>query len=249
MKHIIITLAMLISALYGGNAQTENLENIEQKIHNGFAQAQQQGSIVPLSEITKQLTELRTTKKQNIIGYWLAYAKYYAAIYHISRGDRESSEKAINHAVELLDGLNNKTSEDYALLSLTQGFAIQFKNMVKMIFLSQQIRRNGELAIKKDAKNLRAYYTLASNDFYTPEKFGGGKHTEEYLLKAIQLPEQKIKNVCLPAWGKQEAYELLVRWYIRKKQWAKAKKYHADAIVKYPNSYMLNQLTKQLKNK
>ncbi|WP_116496235.1 tetratricopeptide repeat protein [Balneicella halophila] len=121
--------------------------------------------------------------------------------------------------------------------------------MIKIIFLSRQIEKNGKLAIEKDSTNLRAYYALASNDFYTPEQYGGGKHSEEYLLKAISLPDQKVKNSMLPSWGKQESYELLVSWYIRKKDWEKAKRYHKEAVKKYPENYLLNQLITELKDK
>lgn len=254
MKQIISTFALFICILYTVvAAQTEKnpLENIQGRILTAFGKDQQLGKTTNLQAMDKELATLYGAKKQNIILYWLAYNQYYTAIYHISRGEgeREKSEKTVDEAVKWLEDMKNKTSEDYALLSLTQGFSIQFKNLIRVILLSRQVEKNGKLAIEKDSENPRAYYTLASNDFYTPEQYGGGKHTEEYLLKAISLPAQKVKNPYLPSWGKEESYEMLIRWYIRKKQWDKAKKYHADAIAKYPESYMLNQLTEKLKNK
>ncbi len=102
-------------------------------------------------------------------------------------------------------------------------------------------------AVEKNAKNLRAYYALASNDFYRPEQYGGGKVCEKYLLKAIELPEQEVKNVYLPSWGKKESYAMLIRWYIRKKEWSKATKYYEEATNLYPKDYELKKLKSQIK--
>lgn len=250
---ILISLTLLMLCSHSQAQTTEKaknpLENIQDKILTAFIKDQELGKTENLKGLDSELATLYENKKQNIILYWRAYNQYYTAIYHISKGEKDNSEKAADKAVKWLDNMKNKTSEDYALLSLSQGFSIQFKNLVRIIFLSRQIEKNGKLAIEKDSENLRAYYTLGSSDFYKPEKFGGGKNTEKYLLKAISLPAQKVKNPYLPSWGKEESYEMLIRWYIRKEQWDKARKHHADAIVKYPKSYTLNQLTIQLKNK
>lgn len=252
MKNTIITSTLLILLTVNGNASAQNskniLDNIQQKIHTSFATAQQKNSAKSLKNMSAKLENLYKKRKQNSIVYWQAYTKYYTAIYYFTKKDKKQSEKEIDLAVEYLESIKNKTSEDYALLSLAQGFSIQFKNMVTMIFLSKQIHKNGELAIEKDSKNLRGYYALASNDFYTPKQFGGGKKVEKYLQKAISLPVQKIHNIYLPSWGKKEAYELLVRWYIGKKDFEKAQKYHKEAIEKYPHSYLLQQVTSKLKN-
>ena len=141
--------------------------------------------------------------------------------------------------------MKNKNSEDYALLAMLQGFSIQFKGM-KAMFISRDIKKNLKKAIAIDSTNLRAYYVFASNDYHTPEKYGGGKKAEEYLLKAISLPAQKIKNDYLPSWGKEEAYEMLIKLYIKKEKWELAKKYYKEGIKKFPESYTISQLATQL---
>ena len=100
-----------------------------------------------------------------------------------------------------------------------------------------------------DSTNLRGYYVFASNDFYTPEKYGGGQDAEKYLIKAISLPDQKIKNDYLPSWGKEESYEMLIKLYIKKEKWVLAKKYFQEGNKEYPESYTINQLASKLVGK
>jgi pentatricopeptide repeat protein len=100
-----------------------------------------------------------------------------------------------------------------------------------------------------DATNIRGYYVFANNDFYTPEKYGGGKEAEEYLLKAIALPAQNIKNEYLPSWGMEESYEILIRLYIQNENWDLAKKYFQEGIGDFPESYAINQLAAKLVRK
>ncbi len=68
------------------------------------------------------------------------------------------------------------------------------------------------------------------------------KEVEKYLLKALSLPVQKVKNPYLPSWGKEEAYEMIIKWYIRKQQNDKAKLYFDEATAKYPNNRQLQHL-------
>ncbi|MEM6687031.1 MAG: hypothetical protein AAF617_14715, partial [Bacteroidota bacterium] len=159
--------------------------------------------------------------------------------------DKKQAEETCDEAVEWLEDLDNKTSEDYALLALIQSFGIQFKGM-KAMFISSRIKKNAKKAISMEPKNLRAHYVFASNDFYTPEKYGGGKNAEKFLLKAIALPDQKVKNPFLPSWGKEQAYEMLIKLYIKKKDLANAKKHFKAGIDLYPESYNLKQLAAKL---
>ena len=87
---------------------------------------------------------------------------------------------------------------------------------------------------------------FASNNFYTPKKYGGGKLVEKYLLKAISLPTQKTPNQYLPSWGKEESYEMLIKYYIQNKKWDLAKQYYEKGIKECPKSYIINQLATQL---
>lgn len=140
--------------------------------------------------------------------------------------------------------MNNKNSEDYALLALTQSFYIQFTSGMAAGVLSSKITRNAEKALKLDSTNLRGWYVLGSNDFYKPASFGGGKKVEYYLKKAISTVPKSIKNPYLPTWGREYAFELLIRYYIQNKKMNEARKYVQMAEKEYPNSYFIGEYKK-----
>jgi hypothetical protein len=117
------------------------------------------------------------------------------------------------------------------------------------MYISEDVNKNVNSAVSLDSTNLRAWYVSASNDFYTPEQYGGGKKAEKYLLKAISLPAQKIKNGYLPSWGKEESYVMLITLYVQNEKWDLAKKYYQEGIAAFPKSYQFNQLASKLAGK
>lgn len=224
------------------------LKGIQSKIYNAFVQSLMSKDNKPLITISSELDELNKNKKQNLIKYWRSYLQFYSSIYYLKSGDKKTAEKEIDKGINWLEEMKNKNSEDYALLAMLQGFGIQFKGM-KAMFISGDIKKNVKISITLDSTNLRAYYVYANNDFHTPEKYGGGKEAEQYLLKVISLPSQKMKNEYLPSWGKEEAYEMLIKLYIKKEKWDLAKKYYQKGIKEFPNSYVVNQLASKLVGK
>jgi len=224
------------------------LVGIQDKIYNAFVQSLMSQDNKHLNQISKELENLYQTRKQILVLYWRAYLQFYSSIYYLKKGNKKTAEKEIDKGIEWLEEMKHKNSEDYALLAMLQGFGIQFKGM-KAMFISGDIKKNAQTAIALDSTNLRAYYVYASNDFHTPEKYGGGKECEKYLLKAISLPSQKIKNEYLPSWGKEESYEMLIKYYIRKKKWDLAKQYFQKGMKEFPESYVINQLASKLVGK
>ncbi|MCF6298158.1 MAG: hypothetical protein L3J08_09295 [Flavobacteriaceae bacterium] len=242
------------SQIVSYQAQTQStqqdslLVGIQGKIYNAFAQSFMTKNNDELYSLRKDLESLYSTKKNNIILYWKSYLQFYSSIYYLKKGDKKTAEKEIDKGIDWLNDMKNKNSEGYALLAMLQGFGIQFKGMKAMI-VSSNIKKNIKRATAIDSTNLRAYYVFTSNDFHTPEKYGGGKEAETYLLKAILLPAQKIKNDYLPSWGKEESYEMLIKLYIKKENWILAKKYFQEGIVAFPESYTINQLASKLVGK
>ncbi|MEM1336405.1 MAG: hypothetical protein AAGF96_01585 [Bacteroidota bacterium] len=221
--------------------EKEVLQGIQGKIFNAFVQSNIQHDPAPLIVIQEQLKGLAAKKQNRLLTYWQAYLQYYAAIFYLSQENKEKAEAEIDIAVDLMDDLGDKNSEDYALLALVESFSIQFKGL-KAMFISGSIKKNGKRAISLDPKNCRAYYVLASNDFYTPEQYGGGEQAEELLVKALSLPAQQQQNPYLPSWGKEESYELLVKHYVKSDQRDKAKRYCKEGLELFPNSYGLGKL-------
>lgn len=221
------------------------LIDIQHKINNAFVQSIMAKDDHPLKNLRTELVEYGKNRKQPIITYWRAYLQFYYSIYYLKTKDKENAERQIEKGIDLLEEMKKKNAEDHALLAMLQSFSIQF-NTVKAMFISMDVKDNAHLAIAMDSTNLRGYYVSASNDFYTPEQFGGGKKAEELLLKAISLPAQKIKNPYLPSWGKEESYELLVKLYIKNEKWELAKKYYKEGMEEFPESFTINQLAPKL---
>lgn len=228
------------------NKRDTILVNIQNKIYTSFINSFELGNTQKLIKIENELKEIKN--HDQIVSYWIAYSKYYESIFHIKMNNKKSAKKEINEAIEIIERIKNKNSESYALLANLYSFSTQFADGMSAINISSKTKSNAEMAIKLDSDNLRAWYILGANDFYTPRMYGGGKKCEEYLLKSISLDEQKIKNPYMPSWGKNNAFSLLVAYYMEKKEHEKALEYLNKALLLYPDDYMLNQYAKQLKN-
>ena len=227
------------------SAQDSLLIGVQKKIKNAFNSSFINQNLNELDAISNQLDDLYKTRPYFLIAYWRAYTSYYKSIAHIKFGDRKLSEEQIDKGIELLKSIENKNSEDYALLAMLQGFSIQFKGM-RAPLISADLKKNSQKAIRLNKKNLRGYYAIANNSYYTPRKWGGGKDVEENLITAISLPEQTNENLYMPSWGKEESFELLIKHYIENEKWSEAKEYLKKGIEIYPESYILSQLASKL---
>ena len=223
-----------------------DLLNIQEKIYNAFVQSMVQEKYEPLGELAQKLDELAAANPQNLVIYWKSYLSYYTAIYYSQVGDKAKSEKEIMSTVEQLEDMEGKNAEDYALLCMAKSYSIQFLSSFKAAIASGKVKDYGKKALSIDPQNLRAYYVLGSNDYYTPEQYGGGKKVEEYLLKALEQPDQAVENPYLPSWGREETYEMLIKFYIKKENWDKAKAKHDEATERFPDSYQIAMLESEL---
>lgn len=224
------------------------LNNIQQKVMDAFVQAKISQSDKNLVSLEQGLLKQNINNKNSIIIYWYSYTCYYHSILLMIEKDNKSSEKILDEGIEQLNNVTHKNSEHLALLALMESFSIQYASGIEVPFISKRVKQNAEKALQLDSINLRAYYVLGSNDFYTPEQYGGGKKAEGYLLKAIKLNDQSVTNPYLPSWGKNTAYEMLIRLYINHKQFTEAKKYYQEAIALFPDDYMINKLANELIN-
>lgn len=226
------------------NVSENILNGIQNRIETAMNNCFIKNSIAPLDSISTALDGLGSSN--GIVSYWKAYTDYYKSVFYIKLQNKDESEKAIKKAYMLLDKLQDKNSEDYALLALVQSFYIQFVSGMEAGKISSEISGNAEKSLELDSTNIRAWYVLGSNDYYTPVSFGGGKKVETYLKKAISITPQKVNNPYLPTWGKEYAYELLIRYYIQNKQTDKAKTYLSMAEKEFPDSYFISGYKKQL---
>ena len=198
-----------------------------------------------LVDLELALLNLNKNNNNGIIIYWYSYTCYYHSILLMIEKENKSSEKILDEGIKQLKNVSNLNSEHLALLALMESFSIQYASGMEIPFISKRVKQNAEKALQLDSLNLRAYFVLGSNDFYSPEQYGGGKKAAGYLLKAIKLNDQSVANPYLPTWGKNSAYEMLIRFYINHKQFAEAKKYYQEAITLFPDDYMINKLAKE----
>ncbi|HKK77815.1 MAG TPA: hypothetical protein VJ953_22245 [Saprospiraceae bacterium] len=254
MQHLLITTMLCFTCLFfsqtaGASPASPNdslLNGIEQTIDRKFVSSLARGQVRPLAELITQLEQGRTLTRQPLYRYWQAYALFWQAIYHMQQEDTKEAEKATDAAIALLKKSNNKTAEDYALLGFLQGFSIPFKASLRAPFISAQASKNARIALEMQPDNARAYYVLGNNDYYTPAQFGGGEKVEEYLRKAIELAAAQTPNPYLPAWGGEQAYEMLIRFYEREREDQQLEQTLAAALRAYPDSFRLNELAGNL---
>jgi hypothetical protein len=222
------------------------LNGIEETIMNTFTQSMARGNASPMEKLVDKLDQGYQQTDQNLYRYWQAYTLFYQAIFHLQNKEEKSAEEITDQAINLLDKLDAKTSEDFALLALLQGFSIQFKSGIKAPFISGKSNKNARIAQEMNPENPRAYYVLGNNDFYTPKQFGGGKEVVVHLEKAIELAAQQPDNPYLPSWGAENAYEMLMKYYAREGQDDKLQETMDRAMKAFPGSYRLNQVIAQI---
>lgn len=230
------------------NTEDPGLERIQSRIKNAFIGSIMAKSTQSLDKINDELAAVYEKSPQNIILYWMSYSDYYASIVHIQNENKKASEAAIESSVKRMKNMKNKNAEDYALLAMAQGFSMQFKGM-KAMFISRSVAKNLEKAQNIDPENIRVWYVSGSNDFYTPDQYGGGKKVEEYILKAFEMKDQKVENPYLPSWGREEAHEILLQHYMKQEDWEKAKAHFKVAFEAYPKNYRITMMGGKLVGK
>ena len=225
-------------------AVDSTLFDIQHKVEQALAQAMAEQRPAALDNLRKQLTA--TEHPAAPATYWTAYVDYYRSVYYLFREDTERSQVAIQRGLDALKEKDDKDSEEYALLAIMESFSIMFSPGMKAAFISAKVQEHAHAAIELDSNNVRAYYALANNDFYTPKMYGGGRKVEQYLREAITLPERTSDAPYAPSWGLDQCYALLVRFYLKRKDTAAAREYYQEAIARYPESDELKSIQEHL---
>lgn len=243
----ILLLCFVLFAAYPLSAQDLSfLQNIQSKIDSALSRSFAHQNTAPLDSMLTQLANL--TPQNNLTIYWQSYARSMETIYFMRNKQAKEAKHIINRACDDMEQLNKKNAEDYALLASVQNLAIQFRSGMGAGKLSSQAVGNAQTALQMDSTNLRAWYVLATNDFYTPAFFGGGKKTEKFLLKALSFPAQQVPNPYMPSWGREEAYQLLLTYYVQKEQYEQARVLLNAAQKEYPNGrWFITEFEQQLK--
>ena len=231
-KTTLLLLSFLITAIAFAQGNP-----VQGRIEGAYGQsfATQQNQLEPI------ISELKADETAN--AYWIAYAQLHSSIFYMQTGQKEKAAERAGQGISLLESIKNKTSEDHALLGYLLGYSIAFEP-ASAPRLGGKAAKEYKAALEKDEQNMRAYLGMGESDFHKPAAYGGGEKVEEYLLKALSLPEQSKENG--PSWGKNSAYYTLATFYQREGQTDKAKMYCMQGLSKYPNDARLNQLKQSL---
>lgn len=192
-------------------AQTQ-VGAFQETIDHTINQCFETKSIAPIERKINEIESNSEIPKQ-YKAYWKIYLLYYTSIidkkiFH----DDDKASKSIDKAIEAAErGL--KTAEENALYAMCLSYSIQFSNMTKLNSIASKVSEYGQKALQLDPFNVRAYYVLTSQNFYTPKMFGGMTKVEEYGIKGISCPSQSANDPYSPTWGKPELYSLLINFY------------------------------------
>ncbi len=215
-----LTLSLLISFIMlvwtsKGYAQNNYQEDIKSAYREALLTKE---GTTSLKKTHQHLEQLLVKEHTNELSYWLAYNEYYMAKHFELRGKKNYAEDLLDQGIKRLEALKEKSAEDYSLLSFLQYNYMKYTSLGR-IPLAKKMASNCQKALELEPKNLRANVVWGIIDLARPRAFGGGKEGEMFLLDAIEnLSEQTVVSQILPTWGKEEAYEALIRHYIKVKR-------------------------------
>ncbi len=243
LRQLLWILMLLLACVVSSAAQTDYQKAIKSAYMEDLMMKK---GLIVLKDLHKQLEELAKDKSIPQLNYWLCYDEYYMAMYYENEGEGEIAESFFEKGINKLEALNNKSSEDYALLALFQYSYIKYTSLGR-VALAKRMAKNCQQAIDLDKNNIRAYVVSGMIDLARPRIFGGGKVGESYLLKALdEMSEQSIQSKLLPSWGKEEAYEALIRYYIEVGRKDEARDFLAVLKELYPANLQHDSLKAKL---
>ena len=245
-------ISLLILALFPGMAYNQIAQNfllgVEKKIKNAQKESFKQDTVAPLQLVLDALKLIQPKPNNHWKEYWNSYALYQTSIFYAygKKPDVEKGKAYVEEAINTLKKVENKNSEDYALLGFMKGYSLQWKSMLAMAKQSGVASKWVQKAVDIDDQNPRANYAFGNNDYFKPKFFGGGKKADMYLTNAIALYKESIPNPLLPSWGMEDAYNKLIKTKMKADASDDAQKLLSEALDKFSNSKQLLQLAKEL---
>ncbi len=227
---------------FGTTTLMQEEQSIQSRIMDAFMNAYSDNNHTKLESIIGEISTSYEKSGNPIFLYWKGYALYYNSVAYLQNREAVNSAENLKEGIAALESIENKNSDDYALLAMLYNFSRLFLGYPKILEVIQNSNDCAAKALELNENNIRAYYVLAYNDMYV-----GGKNMEKYLLKALSLKKPETNNPLLPTWGREESYGLLTTHYINKRKYAKAKEYIDLGLQEFPNSYTLKENQSKLK--
>lgn len=220
------------------------LAGMQQRVQQAFASDMRSGKAEALPALLQLFAAERPTGNRSLEQlhtYWQAYLRFFQTLYYSQHQQHERAAEAVGEGIKLLEDYGHKGSEEYALLARLEGLATSYAGS-KTPQLAMSMAEHAAQAIALDPQNPRAYVVAGVNNYFTPVAFGGKTKVKEYLTKALELPAQQTPSDYLPSWGRDEAYEYLIRLYLDTGARDEAAALCTKALGEFPASPMLQQL-------
>jgi hypothetical protein len=224
--------------------QSFSIDKIEQTINEALISCINKKNANDLLILKYQMIEILNNQPTNELKYWLAYNCENIAIFHGLFNEKEKEEREIKEGIKLLEEIQNKTSEHFALLSMMDGYAVKFTSPLRIAKHIEKCKVYAKQALELHPKNPRAYLSLGIFDYYTHETYGAS-NAEENLKKTIEFKDEIEENNSLsPKWGINIGYEFLIKFYLKTKNKELINKYMTEALLIFPEDKNLNELKK-----
>ena len=220
------------------------LAGMQQRVQQAFASDMRSGKAEALPALLQLFAAERPTGNRSLEQlhtYWQAYLRFFQTLYYSQHQQHERAAEAVGEGIKLLESYGHKGSEEYALLARLEGLATSYAGS-KTPQLAMSMAEHAAQAIALDPQNPRAYVVAGVNNYFTPVAFGGKTKVKEYLTKALELPAQQTPSDYLPSWGRDEAYEYLIRLCLDTGARDEAAALCSKALGEFPASPMLQQL-------
>nr|WP_314593808.1 hypothetical protein [uncultured Porphyromonas sp.] len=224
------------------------LAGMQQRVQQAFASDMRSGKAEALPALLQLFAAERPTGNRSLEQlhtYWQAYLRFFQTLYYSQHQQQERAAEAVGEGIKLLEDYGHKGSEEYALLARLEGLATSYAG-AKTPQLAMSMAEHAAQAIALDPQNPRAYIVAGVNNYFTPVAFGGKTKVKEYLTKALELPVQQTPSDYLPSWGRDEAYEYLIRLLLDTGARDEAAALCTKALGEFPASPMLQRLKVQL---
>lgn len=154
---------------------------------------------------------------------------------------RDAAEDALAEALDVLERIETPDPEVHALIGLAGGLNFQFVARKDIMEAISKTNKHLKKAIDQNG-SLRGYYANAMSDWYTAEQYGGKQKAEDYLRKALSLPND-TGGLLGPSWGRAETMALLIQILQEKGKTSEATTLLAKAKDQYPGHIAITRLS------
>jgi len=203
MKKMIL-MVLLAGCSLAASAQKEKYEATMTEL-TGQLQNEYQKSVMPLINKMERVANAET--REWLPQYWVAYGLIKESYTATGTAEKDVMLDKAEQYLNKADALSPKNAEIEVLKANLSSARLTVDPMARWQKYGALFEQHLAEAARLDPQNPRIDYLKASNIFFTPENFGGGKEkAKPYFESALKKFEAfKSPNSYSPAWGKMES--------------------------------------------